>query len=98
MTNSLGGIYNFLNVSYKLLNDSSRFPGKPVGDTILFFGCRHKTEDYIYQEEIEQYHAEGTISHLFVAFSRDQVYSVLVFSSVRFDYKSGIMILWDFIR
>ncbi|CAB4040517.1 NADPH--cytochrome P450 reductase-like, partial [Paramuricea clavata] len=47
-------------------------PGKPVGDTLLFFGCRHKAEDYIYQEEIEQYHNEGTISHLFVAFSRDQ--------------------------
>jgi NADPH-ferrihemoprotein reductase len=48
-------------------------PGKPMGDTLLFFGCRHKAEDYIYQEEIEQYHNEGTISHLFVAFSRDQV-------------------------
>ncbi|XP_046840144.1 NADPH--cytochrome P450 reductase-like [Xenia sp. Carnegie-2017] len=46
--------------------------GKPLGDTILFFGCRHKVEDYIYEEEIKNYHAEGTISHLYVAFSRDQ--------------------------
>lgn len=49
------------------------FVGKPLGDTILFFGCRHKVEDYIYEEEIKNYHAEGTISHLYVAFSRDQV-------------------------
>lgn len=46
--------------------------GKPVGDALLFFGCRNEAEDYIYQEELETYRAEGTISHLFVAFSRDQ--------------------------
>ena len=53
--------------------NSCRVLGKTIGDTVLFFGCRHKAEDYIYEEEIEQYHTEGTISHLFVAFSRDQV-------------------------
>ena len=52
--------------------------GKPLGDTVLFFGCRHKAEDYIYQDEIEQYHNEGTISHLFVAFSRDQVQYIYI--------------------
>ena len=48
-------------------------PGKPLGDALLFFGCRHKDEDYIYQNEMEEYLAEGTITNLFVAFSRDQV-------------------------
>jgi len=29
--------------------------GKPVGESILYFGCRKKAEDFIYQEEIEEY-------------------------------------------
>ncbi|EDO39434.1 predicted protein [Nematostella vectensis] len=46
--------------------------GKRVGDTVLFFGCRHKAQDYIYENELEDYAADGTISRLHVAFSRDQ--------------------------
>lgn len=40
---------------------------------MLYFGCRHKSEDYIYQEELEACNEDGTISDLLVAFSRDQV-------------------------
>ena len=29
--------------------------GKPVGDTILYFGCRKKAEDFIYEEELNDY-------------------------------------------
>ena len=43
-----------------------------IGTTILFFGCRHRAEDYLYQEELEAYHKEGVLSSLHVAFSRDQ--------------------------
>ena len=46
---------------------------KVLGSTVLYFGCRHKSEDYIYQEELEACEEDGTISDLFVAFSRDQV-------------------------
>lgn len=45
--------------------------GKPVGDTILYFGCRKKAEDYIYEEELEEYVNNGTLK-LYVAFSREK--------------------------
>ena len=53
-------------------------PGKPVGETVLYFGCRHKTEDFIYSEELDQYVTAGTLTHLHVAFSRDQPQKVYV--------------------
>lgn len=46
--------------------------GKELGSTILFFGCRRKSEDYIYQEELEGHEEEGVLTGLHVAFSRDQ--------------------------
>lgn len=35
--------------------DLCRNDGKPVGDTILYFGCRKKVEDFIYEEVIAGY-------------------------------------------
>ena len=52
---------------------------KALGNTVLYFGCRHKSEDYIYQDELEAFNKEGTISDLLVAFSRDQVCVLLDF-------------------
>ena len=43
--------------------------GKPIGDAILFFGCRHKEQDYLYAEELESY-AKGGLTQLYVACSR----------------------------
>ena len=39
--------------------------GKPVGETILFFGCRNRSEDYLYEEEFQECVDEGllTVSH-----------------------------------
>ena len=51
--------------------------GKPVGQTVLFYGCRKKTEDYLYEEELSQYVSEGTLE-LHIAFSRDQPKKVYV--------------------
>jgi len=45
--------------------------GKPVGPTVLYFGCRNKEQDYIYQEELEAWKEDGLLD-LHVAFSRDQ--------------------------
>ena len=52
--------------------------GKPVGETILYFGCRHSNEDYIYEEELALYKDEGLLTKLYVAFSRDQAQKVYV--------------------
>ncbi|CAI7993043.1 NADPH--cytochrome P450 reductase [Geodia barretti] len=52
--------------------------GKELGETVLFFGCRHRAEDYIYEEELEGYRDNGVLSGLQVAFSRDQADKVYV--------------------
>ncbi|XP_045475185.1 NADPH--cytochrome P450 reductase isoform X2 [Harmonia axyridis] len=57
--------------------NEARESGKPVGDTILYFGCRKKSEDYIYQEELEAYEKSGLLK-LHLAFSRDQPEKVYV--------------------
>jgi cytochrome P450/NADPH-cytochrome P450 reductase len=43
--------------------------GDTVGRSLLFFGCRHPEQDYLYREELEEYAKEGVIT-LHVAFSR----------------------------
>ncbi|XP_020616329.1 NADPH--cytochrome P450 reductase-like [Orbicella faveolata] len=52
--------------------------GKAVGEMILFFGCRKKSEDYIYEDELLSYSQDGTIQQLHVAFSRDQKEKIYV--------------------
>lgn len=52
--------------------------GKQIGDTVLFFGCRKKNEDYIYEDELSSYSQDGTLAQLHVAFSRDQEKKVYV--------------------
>ena len=46
-----------------------RADGKTLGDAMLFFGCRHPDQDFIYQDELEAYAKDG-IADLHVAFSR----------------------------
>ncbi|KAK0138408.1 NADPH--cytochrome P450 reductase [Merluccius polli] len=52
--------------------------GKEVGETVMFFGCRHKNEDFIYQEELEEAEKKEVLTKLHVAFSRDQEQKVYV--------------------
>ncbi|XP_063060939.1 P450 (cytochrome) oxidoreductase b isoform X1 [Engraulis encrasicolus] len=52
--------------------------GKEVGETVLYFGCRHKAEDYLYEEELTEFNNSGVLTHLHVAFSRDQEQKVYV--------------------
>lgn len=53
------------------------FIGKEVGDTILYFGCRNREEDFLYREELQQYVDNGTLT-LHTAFSREQANKVYV--------------------
>ncbi|XP_066551759.1 NADPH--cytochrome P450 reductase isoform X1 [Amia ocellicauda] len=46
--------------------------GKEVGETVLYYGCRYKNEDFLYQEELEKFQKNGVLTQLNVAFSRDQ--------------------------
>lgn len=57
--------------------DFNKKDGKEVGQTILYFGCRKRSEDYIYEEELEDYVQRG-IMKLRTAFSRDQAHKVYV--------------------
>ena len=43
--------------------------GKMLGRAMLFFGCRHPDQDYLYREELERWAADGIVE-LHVAFSR----------------------------
>ena len=70
-----------------------RDQGKPVGETILYFGCRFKNEDYLYREELERYVENGTINKLYLAFSRDQPEKVYVTHLL----KQNRAELWDII-
>ncbi|CAG9783772.1 unnamed protein product [Diatraea saccharalis] len=55
----------------------ARANGKEVGENILYFGCRHREQDYIYRDELEKYEKNGDVN-LNVAFSRDQEHKVYV--------------------
>jgi len=42
-----------------------------AGDVDLFFGCRHEDHDYLYRKELEGFRAQGVLTNLYVAFSRE---------------------------
>eukprot|EP00455_Lapot_gusevi_P004852 TRINITY_DN1200_c0_g1_i1.p1 TRINITY_DN1200_c0_g1~~TRINITY_DN1200_c0_g1_i1.p1 ORF type:complete len:475 (+),score=81.16 TRINITY_DN1200_c0_g1_i1:43-1467(+) len=47
------------------------------GPTTLFFGCRHRDVDFLYRHDLEVLAAQGALTHLHCAFSRetpDKVY------------------------
>ncbi len=43
------------------------------GDVVLFFGNRHRDGDFLYAGDLAAYVDNKTLTHLFTAFSRDQV-------------------------
>jgi len=49
-----------------------------LGKSVLFFGCRHEAQDFLYADELRQAEAEGYLTHLVTAFSRDQAHKVYV--------------------
>jgi len=52
----------------KVLKDQ----GVKVGDCLLYFGARYEKTEFLYGDEIESYHADGVLTDLKKAFSRDQ--------------------------
>ncbi|MFN8225524.1 MAG: bifunctional nitrate reductase/sulfite reductase flavoprotein subunit alpha [Mycobacterium sp.] len=49
-----------------------------TGSNWLFFGEQHAATDFYYREEFEQFHADGLLTQLDLAFSRDQDAKVYV--------------------
>ncbi|MCJ1399727.1 NADPH-cytochrome P450 reductase [Xylographa trunciseda] len=53
--------------------------GEKVGKTILFFGCRRSTEDFLYKDEWDKFAADlGPSFELVAAFSREQSQKIYV--------------------
>lgn len=51
---------------------------KHIGHNILYFGCKTKTDDYIYKDELHDFEKKHIITKLRVAFSREQNKKVYV--------------------
>lgn len=52
--------------------------GVEVGPIALYFGSRSRFAEYLYGEELEAYNKEGLLTHLRLAFSRDQVDKICI--------------------
>lgn len=52
--------------------------GKKVGSNILYFGCRKAEWDFLYKDEMQAWQKDGTLTELYLAFSRAQKQKVYV--------------------
>lgn len=52
--------------------------GKKVGPILLYFGSRFRSMEYLYGEELDAYNKDGLLTHLRLAFSRDQKEKVYI--------------------
>lgn len=61
--------------------------GTPVGPMVYYFGSRHRSQEYLYGEEIEAYIKDGIVTHAGLAFSRDSDSKVYIQHKMRQDAK-----------
>eukprot|EP00555_Chaetoceros_dichaeta_P014302 CAMPEP_0198257306 /NCGR_PEP_ID=MMETSP1447-20131203/7024_1 /TAXON_ID=420782 /ORGANISM="Chaetoceros dichaeta, Strain CCMP1751" /LENGTH=500 /DNA_ID=CAMNT_0043944183 /DNA_START=1007 /DNA_END=2509 /DNA_ORIENTATION=- len=50
----------------------------PVGDNILYFGCKKRSLDFLYSDELESFQTDGVLTTMHLAFSREQKKKVYV--------------------
>merc|ERR1712050_258263 len=55
-----------------------KFKGLMVGRNFLYFGCKNRSLDYLYEDELKIFQDEGTLTKLHTAFSREQKNKVYV--------------------
>jgi sulfite reductase (NADPH) flavoprotein alpha-component len=67
--------------------------GTPVGPMVYYFGSRHRSQEYLYGEEIEAYIKDGILTHVGLAFSRDTNSKVYIQHKMRQDaqYLAGLI-------
>ena len=68
--------------------------GISLGSANLYFGCRKKSEDFIYAEELSSYVESGALTSLSVAFSRDQPEKIYVTHKI----KENLDSVWQLIK
>ena len=66
--------------------------GKLVGETHLYFGCRHAAKDFIYRDELEKFVSDDVLT-MHTAFSRDGPKKVYVTDKMR----ENSELLWNLI-
>ena len=61
-----------------------------LGEAILFFGCRRREEDFIYEEEMLGYTRDGTLTELHTAFSRESAHRKIYVQDLMLEQASKI--------
>ncbi|KAJ8902981.1 hypothetical protein NDN08_006298 [Rhodosorus marinus] len=54
-----------------------------AADVSLYFGCRRRDTDHLYEEELDRFVEGGTLSYLSVAFSREHEHKVYVQDKIK---------------
>ncbi|TDL29612.1 assimilatory sulfite reductase [Rickenella mellea] len=69
--------------------------GIPIGPLYYYFGSRHRSEEYLYGEEIEAYILDKIITHLGLAFSRDQKKKIYIQNRMQEDAETLVKMLYE---
>lgn len=56
-----------------------------IGKVVLYFGSRHRSQEYLYGEELEAYERDGILTRLGLAFSRDQKEKIYIQNKISED-------------
>lgn len=51
---------------------------QPVGENVLYFGCKKRSLDFLYEDELSAFQQDGVLTKLHLAFSREQQEKVYV--------------------
>ena len=51
---------------------------QPVGENVLYFGCKKRSLDFLYEDELSSFQESGILTTLHLAFSREQKEKVYV--------------------
>ena len=67
----------------------------PVGPTYYYFGSRHRSQEYLYGEELEAFMDDGIITKAGLAFSRDGPRKVYIQHKMKEDADILAKALWE---